>query len=137
MIVVDTAVLSGAIGRKRARARGAEASAVAAFKTLVRSKMRLALPGIVLQEILSRVADRDLCDALRRRLQGLELLLAEEEDHVLAAEIANDCLRGGVTAATVDCLIAAITIRASAQLLTTDPDFARIARWSSLQLYRA
>jgi predicted nucleic acid-binding protein len=134
MIVVDTSVLSGALGRK-ARPRGKEADAVEAFKKLVRSKSRLGVPGIVVQEVLSKISDRDVFERLRVRLQGLELLLADADDHVLAAEIANDCLRAGVAATTIDCLIAATTIRAGARLLTTDGDFAAIARHSSLEIY--
>ena len=134
MIVIDTSVLSAALGRKRVPAAGAEASAVAALKKLVRSKARLGLPGVVLQELLSRISDRAVFERLRVRLQGLDLLLADEEDHVLAAEIANACLRGGVAAATVDCLIAATTIRAGGRLLTTDPDFGHIARCCELEL---
>ena len=51
MIVVDTSVLSGALGRKRVGASGAEAVAVAEFKRLVRSRRALGVPGIVYQEV--------------------------------------------------------------------------------------
>jgi predicted nucleic acid-binding protein len=135
VIVLDTSVLSGALGRKRTPERGAEAEAISTFKKLLRSKSRLAIPGIVLQEVLSHIPDRALFDRLRVRLQGFELLLAGVEEHALAAEIAGACLRGGVAAATVDCLIAATTIRAGGRLLTTDPDFRLIARHCDLELH--
>ncbi len=134
MIVVDTSVLSGALGRKAVRPASVEGRALGAFKRLLRSKTRLGIPGIVMQELLSRVSDAEMFARLRVRLQGLEVLLAGEHEHVLAAEIANDCLRRGVTAATVDCLIAATTISVPGELLSTDPDFADIARCSGLRL---
>ncbi len=135
MIVVDTSVLSAALGRKRGRPEGPEAQAVAAFRRLVRSKAALGIPGVVVQEVLSRISNEAMFEAVRLRLGGLEVLLAGVEDHVLAAEISNGCLRAGVAAATVDCLIAATTIRAGGRLLTTDPDFGRMARTCSLELY--
>jgi len=134
MTIVDTSVLSGALERKKQPFREIEARAIVEFKRLVRSKSTIGIPGIVKQELLSCVSDPIMFEKLRVRTQGFELLLADESTHVAAAEIANACLRGGVTPATVDCLIAATAIQAGARLLTVDPDFGFIAKHCALEL---
>jgi predicted nucleic acid-binding protein len=134
MTIVDTSVLSGSLERKKPPFREIEARAIAEFKRLVRSKSTIGIPGIVKQELLSCVSDPRTFEKLRIRTQGFELLLADESIHVTAAEIANSCLRGGVSPATVDCLIAATAIHADAKLLTVDPDFGFMAKHCSLKL---
>jgi predicted nucleic acid-binding protein len=71
---------------------------------------------------------------VRRALEEFQLLLAGPDHHVAAAEIANACRARGVAAGLADCLIAALTITARGELLTTDGDFRRIAEHSALRL---
>ena len=58
----------------------------------------------------------------------------ERSDYVAAAGLHRTCASAGVTASTVDCLIAAVCIREKMTLLTVDADFQRIARLSPLKL---
>ena len=134
MIVLDTSVLSLAYRRRR---RGSEEPRqVEVLRELILEDVPLSVPGIVLQELLSGVRSetqfRDLFDVM----QGFPVLLAEREDHVIAARIANACRRQGVTTAAVDCLIAAMAVAREAHLFTLDVDFEAMAPHCSLHLFK-
>ena len=132
MIVVDTSVWSLAFRRREQRAH--LPSVVSFLHQLIESDEPIGIPGIVLQELLGGVRD----DAQARRLEGLmagfALLLADREQHLLAAQISTSCRRAGAAAATVDCLIAAQCITTHSALLTVDDDFGRISRHCDLRL---
>ena len=133
MIVVDTSVWSLAF-RRRARP-GDEPKVVSLLRRMIKDDQPLAVPGIVFQELLTGVRDVSQARKLQRILDGFPLLLATKDDHVEAAKISTACRKGGVAAATVDCLIAAQCISSNSQLLTTDEDFQRIALHAALNLY--
>ena len=132
MIVLDTSVLSAVYRRSPAPVR--PAPAVRRFVELVRSDAPMAIPGVVLQEILSGVKTEAQFRRLDDLLSGFPLLLANRQTHVLAAEVRNLCRARGVAGATIDCLIAAQTLQADAELMTLDKDFVRIARHTALKL---
>lgn len=67
-------------------------------------------------------------------MDGFPLLLARREDHLSAARISNACRRKGVSASTIDCLIAAQTISVKGELFTLDDDFELIASHTGLRL---
>lgn len=92
------------------------------------------IPGVVLQELLSGARTDEQMDRLGAAVAGFRILLATREHHLEAARLANACRHVGVTAATVDCLIAAQTIAAGAELLTTDNDFTPMAGCCPLRL---
>lgn len=96
----------------------------------------MAIPGVVLQELLSGVKTEAAARKLEEVLSGFPLLLATRATHVLAAELRSRCRVKGIAAHTVDCLIAAQTIEADAELLTTDEDFSRMADHTALRLCR-
>lgn len=133
MIVVDTSVWSLAF-RRRSRP-GDEPKVVSLLRRMIEDDQPLAVPGIVFQELLTGVRDVSQAKRLQRILDGFPLLLATKADHVEAAKISTACRKGGVTAATVDCLIAAQCISSDAPLLTTDEDFRRIALHAGLKLH--
>ena len=132
MIIIDTSVLSLAFRRKTRPAP--ESVKVSTFRRLVTEDIPVAIPGIVLQELLSGVPTPDEFRRLQRILDGFPVLLATYDDHVGAARIANACIRAGVIVSTVDCLIAAMTLGKEARLLTSDRDFARMAPHCGLKL---
>ncbi|MGZ8428368.1 MAG: type II toxin-antitoxin system VapC family toxin [Nitrospira sp.] len=133
MIVVDTSVWSLAF-RRRARPSD-EPKVVSLLRRMIKDDQPLAVPGIVFQELLTGVRDVTQTKKLQRLLDGFPLLLATKDHHVEAAKISTACRKGGVAAATVDCLIAAQCISSHSPLLTTDEDFKRIARHAALKLY--
>jgi predicted nucleic acid-binding protein len=131
VIVLDTSILSHALRR---RATEGESPETAILRRVLAANVQAAVPGVVLQEILSGVRSPAQFRELRRALDDFRLLLANREHHVVAAEISNACRARGVATSLADCLIAALTIGARGELFTTDSDFARIAEHSSLKV---
>jgi predicted nucleic acid-binding protein len=104
------------------------------LRKLIAEDVPLAVPGIVLQELLSGVASREQFRRLRAAMAGFHVLLAREGDHVRAARISNACRRRGVACSAIDALIAAISIESGGALLTADADFRQIAPHCGLKL---
>ena len=130
MIVLDTSILSLAF-RRRTGSRPAAARLAA----LIADDAQLAVPGIVAQELLSGLKTAAAFQQLDEILGGFPLLLADRTTHVRAAEVHNRCRAAGVTASTIDCLIAAHTLLIDADLLTLDSDFRAISRHTGLKLH--
>ena len=74
-------------------------------------------------------------ERLQAVAEGFPVLTAEREHHIVAARVSNACRRAGVSATTIDCLIAAQTIVARGSLLTLDRDFGRMAPHCGLELF--
>lgn len=96
----------------------------------------IALPGLVITEILLGLRSEDEADKILRLLDafgpGPESTRA---DHVAAARLYRLCRSKGVTIrSTIDCLIAQLCLRDNLALLSRDRDFAGIARFTSLRL---
>ena len=133
MIVLDTSILSLAFRRRR-RETGDEPPPLAALRKLIADDAPLAVPGIVLQELLSGVRSGQQFRKLQRAVAGFPLLLAGDAHHVRAAQISNACRRRGVACSAIDALIAAQVIESGGRLFTIDADFQRIATHSPLKL---
>ena len=96
----------------------------------------LATTDVVLMEVLAGARDEAELRALRRLLGAAEFLAVEgPADYEAAAALHRRCRRGGETPRSLsDCLIAAVALRANAQLLHADRDFELIARHTTLVL---
>jgi predicted nucleic acid-binding protein len=90
--------------------------------------------GLVLQELLQGFGGPKAKGQIIQRFSHLPTIAPEIEDHIEAADLKNLCRRKGVQVSTIDALIAQLCIRHDLPLLTTDEDFRRIARHSSLEL---
>lgn len=134
MIFLDTSILSLAYRRRR-RFRP-EPGTVSILRKMILEDVPLAVPGIVLQEILSGVRTKAQFGKLQRLLEAFPIISAEPQHLVLAARIANACRRKGVTASTIDCLIAALATSSDAFLFTLDEDFGRMAPVCGVKLFR-
>jgi predicted nucleic acid-binding protein len=132
MIILDTSALSMVF--RRPRANVAPHPVVGLFRRLIDDDEDLRLPGVVLQEMLSGVRDDEAFVRLSEALSGFPLLLADEDTHLRAARIRNACRGAGIAAASFDCLIAAHTLVADAELLTLDDDFSHMAPVVGLRL---
>lgn len=133
MIVLDTSVLSLAFRRRKGGA--AEPEMVGHLRKMIEDDFPLGIPGIVLQELLSGVRDRNQFNRLDRLLGGFPLLIADADDHRRAAQIANACSAAGVSTSAPDCLIAAQSAGRGNALFTLDEDFRRMAPHCGLTLY--
>lgn len=134
MILIDTSVLS--LAYRRRIKTSPEPPLVQTFRRLVEEDQPIAIPGIVLQELLSGVRTPSEFARLQELMEGFPLLIATQEHHVGAAKIANACHQAGIAASTVDCLIASMTVASKSQLFTGDEDFQRIAPHCGLQLFK-
>jgi predicted nucleic acid-binding protein len=132
VILLDTSVLSVAF--RRQRRTQVEARVADALAGMIVRDLPLAIPGIVLQELLSGVRNDAQCARLARLVEPFPLIMAERQDHVMGARIANACRRKGLVPSTIDCLIAAVAIGRSASLFTLDEDFRQIAPHCELKL---
>jgi predicted nucleic acid-binding protein len=132
VILLDTSVVSVVLRR---RSRGEPEEAVARrVAALLQGDQQVGLPGIVLQEVLSGIAERTQHEKLLAGLRAsFPVILATEGDHLLAADLVSLAARRGVALSTADALIAAQAINRHASLFTSDADFATLA-WSGLKL---
>jgi predicted nucleic acid-binding protein len=103
---------------------------------LLAQDVAVGVPGIVLQELLSGVADgaqgRRILAGIRT---GFPVVLATDGDHLAAAELMNEASSRGVALSTPDALVAAQALTRKARLFTVDADFTRVAGFSTLQLF--
>ena len=127
MIVVDTAVWADWFN-------GIDSSQVRRLGQAV-DRQDAGLVPVVLTEVLQGFrADRDFVRA-RDLLLGLPLLALDVDGHVEAARLYRRLRASGVSVrGTIDCIIAQTCITAGAELLSTDQDFAAIARHTPLRL---
>lgn len=105
------------------------------LEKLTRGKKQVVIPGIVLQELLSGIKEPSQADKIMGIMEGYPTLLATQDHHIEAASLSNVCRKAGISAATIDCLIAAQCIMEKGILLTLDDDFSKIARHCTLRLY--
>ena len=133
MIVLDTSILSLAFRRRRTS--DDDPALVVELRKIIADDQPLAVPGIVLQELLSGVRTREQFRKLQLSMAGFPILLAGETHHVRAAQMSNACRRAGVSCSTVDALIAALTVEVDGLLFTTDADSQRIALHCGLRLF--
>ena len=97
----------------------------------------LVTTGLVLQELLQGFAGpRDRAQILER-FAALPLLVPNRRDHVDAAELRNNCRRGGIQIGTIDALLAQLCVRHELTMLTTDRDFGNIAGYCGLKVWTA
>ena len=133
MILLDTSVVSAVLRRRRKGA--AEEDLTTRVATLLRGDEHVGIPGIVLQELLSGIAERRQHDRLLRAVHdSFPVVLATEGDHLKAADVANTCASLGRALSTPDALIAAQALNRRATLFTTDDDFQRLTEIVGLKL---
>jgi hypothetical protein len=103
--------------------------------SLALERQDVGLVPAVLTEVLQGFrADGDF-DRARGLLVQLPVLALDVEGHVAAARLFRRLRSRGVTVrGTIDCIIAQTCITAGLELLSTDQDFAAIARHTPLRL---
>ncbi|MGH9277445.1 MAG: type II toxin-antitoxin system VapC family toxin [Acidimicrobiales bacterium] len=87
----------------------------------------------ILMEVLAGARDESHLTDLRRLLARAAVVAVEPTDYEAAAALYRGCRRQGETVRKlIDCLIAAIAIRAETPVLHADSDFDVLARHSAL-----
>lgn len=130
-LFVDTSVWSLAL-RRDAPAPGPE---VEALRRALEHSEPVVITGLILQELLQGFAGPKARAAILGRLSALPLLVPDRGDYVAAADLRNRCRRRGLSVGTIDALLAQLCIRHGLTMLTTDKDFAAIAREEKLRLW--
>lgn len=89
-------------------------------------------------EVLAGARDQEHLEQLRRLLARASLLPTESIDFDTAAAIYRSCRsHGRAVRKLIDCLIAAVALRANVPLLHMDQDFTTIAAVTDLRIDRA
>lgn len=130
-LFVDTSVWSAAL-RRDVPAPGPE---VKALGEALAGGAPVVTTGLVLQELLQGFRGPKARTQIVERFTALPLVVPDRGDHIEAATLRNVCRRRGVQVGTVDVLLAQLCLRYRLTMLTTDRDFAAIARVRPLQIW--
>jgi predicted nucleic acid-binding protein len=96
---------------------------------------RIATCDVVRMEVLAGARDQEHLVQLRRLLARATLLPTESIDYDTAAAVYRSCRSQGKTIRKlIDCLIAAVAMRANVTLLHLDQDFTAIAAVMDLRM---
>ena len=129
-VFVDTSVWSLALRR----APAPRAPEVVLLDQCLERGDVIVTTGIVLQELLQGFQGPAQAQRIVKEFSLLPVIAPEIEDHIEAAALRNHCRRRGVQVGTIDALLARLCIRHGLRLLTTDKDFAVMARHCPLSL---
>ena len=130
-LVVDTSVWSLFLRRER---RDETDRHVKKLRYHLEHDDCIHLPGVVLQELLDGVLHSKQFDLLVDYLAPFPLIEFTRSDFIQAARLKNKCRSKGISAGSIDFLIASVCINRSYPLLTADRDFNYIAKYCGLDL---
>lgn len=117
-VIVDTSVWSLAFRRSKKPTN----LAVGILRELI-TDGRVALLGVVRQEVLSGIRHPEQFEKLKDNLRAFPDLVLSIEDYELAANYFNICRKKGIQGANTDFLICAAASSRNYEILTTDKDF--------------
>jgi len=128
-VIVDTSVWSLALRRNKP-----VSDLVTARLARVIAAGRVILPGVIRQEVLSGIRDKNAYTQLRGKLGAFPDYPLNVEDYETAAEFFNTCRGKGMQGANTDFLICAIANLHNCMILTTDNDFKLFAKYIPVAL---
>jgi predicted nucleic acid-binding protein len=129
-VLVDTSVWSLALRRRKPSVN----AAVKELRSLI-DEGRVAMIGVIRQELLSGVRTPGAFDRLRDNLRPFSDEQLETADFERAAEHVNTCRANGIQGSNTDFLICAVAERRNLPILTTDADFRRFAEVLPIALH--
>ena len=129
-VIVDTSVWSLALRRK------SPPPLHAGLLADIIADGRAVLPGVIRQEILSGIRHREQWERLQQQLRAFPDLPMQIDDHEMAAEFFNICMRNGLQGSHTDFLICAMAHRRNFKIFTTNPDFDRYKRHLPIELLK-
>jgi hypothetical protein len=131
-VLVDTSVWSLALRRKAT----AEVAGVAGELKRLIVDYRVAMIGVVRQELLSGIRTPERYAELRDRLRAFPDLHLRTEDYEVAAHFFNACRSRGIQGSNTDFLICAVAAERDLPIFTTDRDFERYETILPVRRYR-
>lgn len=130
-VIADTSIWSLFLRRDNVN----QANKAELLKQVILEK-RVQMLGIIRQELLSGIENKSHFERISEILSGFPDLLAQTEDHLLAAEYFNRCRNKGVQGSPVDFLICAQASRNNLKILTSDKDFENYSKYIPIDLER-
>ena len=130
-LFVDTSVWSLAFRRDSAQ----EEPEVRRLREALSGMEPVHSTGIVLQELLQGFRGPKAKAQIVERFSEIALITPCRNDYIDAAGLRNRCRSHGVQVGTIDALLAQICVQHSLVMLSTDRDFAHVARWTPLKLW--
>ena len=129
-LFVDTSVWSLAFRRDTPPA----VAEVGALRRALEEGDLVFTTGLVLQELLQGFRGPRAKPRIVENFSALPLVVPDRTDHIEAAALRNPCRRRGIQIGTIDALLAQLCLHHDLTLLTTDGDFAHMARVCPLSL---
>ena len=130
-VLVDTPIWSHVLRRKYRPENAATAVEVASLM----QDGRIAMIGLIRQQILSGVRERAQFEELRDSLRDFPDTEVTTVDYEEAASFYNECRRHGIQGSNTDFLICAVAVRNGFSIFTRDEDFVHFARLLPIALY--
>lgn len=124
-LLVDTSVWSLALRRQNSSSLSSEEQRLKAVLTQAIQNGRVAMLGLIRQELLSGIKHEAQFEKVK---SGLDPFLDEpilKFDHEYAARIYNECRSRGVEGGAIDILICAVAVRRGWEVLTADTGLSR------------
>ena len=128
MVLVDTSIWIDFF-------QAPDSRAASELVSLIKDHNRVALCGIVVQEILQGIRERKSFELVRERLFIFPFVETNRETWVLAASLYRDLRAKGITLPPVDVTIAAIALQNDMTLFSRDGHFGALAHSKGLRLY--
>jgi len=119
-LLVDTSVWSLALRRKSTARLTPEEQKLKAKLVQAIQDGRVAMLGLLRQEILSGIKEKAQFDKVKAALDPYLDEPINTADHEYAARVYNECRNQGVEAGTVDILICAVALRRGWEVLSGD-----------------
>ncbi len=110
---------------------------VLALEHALRTDEPICIIDIILTEVLQGFRNEREFELARRTLTSVERLPLSYVTYVNAARLHRRLRGQGVTAKTIDCVVAQSCMDARAELLTADSDFKMMARHTRLRLAKS
>ena len=133
-VLIDTAVWSLALRRKRETLGGNEQLLVMELSELIREG-RAKVIGLVRQELLSGIKSNEQYEKLRLYLRAFRDEPIDTSDYEEAAKAGNRCRAKGIVVSIVDVLLCTVTVRRDWRIFTTDPDFSHYIKVLPLSIH--
>jgi predicted nucleic acid-binding protein len=119
-LLVDTSVWSLALRRKNTASLSPDEPQLKAELVRAIQDGRVAMLGLLRQEILSGIKEKAQFDKVKAALDPYLDEPINTNDHLYAARVYNECRNQGVEAGTVDILICAVAVRRGWDVLSGD-----------------
>ena len=119
-LLVDTSVWSLALRRKNTATLSLEEQKLKAELVRAITEGRVAMLGLLRQELLSGIKEMAQFDKVKEALDPYLDEPIRTADHEYAARVYNECRSHGVGGGTVDILICAVAVRRGWEVLSGD-----------------